>query len=882
MELLQLRKLATARGRRLVVLFASQAVLEVVEQCVGAQLAAASLGALTSSAECVKQLKVASAALLHETVAAPAEVEAASATRGASPSAIAIGWEIRRLLRQGCLVVAYQPLLLPVAAALVDLRLAPRPPAAAAIGGHPGRVADPQLAPAVAAALAAPETAQFAAQSGVADRGLAGRAEAEAPTIAADVAAREPELVLMVGAHLLKHQGLLRGLEALGVRILERELLAPSLPDVLLAPRVCGLIRGLGVLVKPAAAEELTHRVQQALLSFDEVLLIVVLGDGGNVGEEDLSPVADFIQALQLPCYPEGKSVRVVYSIVADLPGLLHAELRQCCHESSGWAAELLAEPELPQESFLAALPGLSAHVAHHIARSMPVGDFCALTGMAMRGHPLYLGDDAAALLQAALDLNYSGPPGASSTAAVAITPKAEHPPARCLRRSPPPAGVSAPQLNAAEAELLQTPFSQAPAHPQAAGPFGEAWGAPKAAAAAETAARRSFEGECDNGGKFRVHSDPRGSANWAAGGAAAVGGHRSEYWGEPRGGRHQVAEASPTRNRGHPPRNARREGSVDPRGCTPEPARAAGGGAERAPPPPCHRGPQAGGGGPWDEDYYAEGPRRGEGMRHARGDHHAYGGQDHYKDGPPRGESTARAAESRRAQRGQDHFAEDPPHGDRARHAPDDRRAYHGQDRYDGGDDDRRVSRGQDRFAYDDPAPRRPRRHEQEDVTCTPHQQGPASDDRGTPESVPMPFSRLQQRHGPQRGEPPAGSRRAHHSYEPSGHGGARYSWPQKPAPPAGSAQPRGEKRRLPGSEASLFSGLRRPVPGPRWGQPPQSSQRSSARPGVGGWPRKGGGKGTGHALATKGGGGRSWGSSNMRGGSMGPMPGFDPWFEG
>ena len=72
---------------------------------------------------------------------------------------------------------------------------------------------------------------------------------------------------------MLQAQQLLRQLEASGLRIVEREILADTAPDLLLGRRSCCFLRSAHVIDRQR--RELMDRLQRALQSFEEVLLVL-------------------------------------------------------------------------------------------------------------------------------------------------------------------------------------------------------------------------------------------------------------------------------------------------------------------------------------------------------------------------------------------------------------------------------------------------------------------------------------------------------------------------------------------------------------------------------------------------------------------------------
>jgi len=414
-EILNLAAIATAQGRRLVVVFASQQVLEAVHGFVGPHLATVKIHALTPKGRCAQRLLAGGVALVHEAaLATPVGVS--------SPATIVATWEICRVLQQRCTVVGYQPLTLPAVVALVDLRLVARAPAThsavqQSIGAAPLESTSDQLSP--VSSLPPPQAPPPPARETMDDGRDGGCRQVHRRST--------PPLVAMVGAHLLAYQTLIRGLETLGVRVVKREVLAASRPDLLLAPQVCCLLRGASIFADPESLEELSRAVHQSLVTFAEVVLFVIVtgsGDGciddlSSSSESDLAPVADFLQALHAPCLPKGKSIRVAYSDLASLPAALRAELarRRAAEGSvSTWSAcGLTATPEWPQEAFLAALPGLNGASARWLlAGAMSLGELCALDAPALMrvgAAPRHLGGsqqplsrEAAELVEAALN----------------------------------------------------------------------------------------------------------------------------------------------------------------------------------------------------------------------------------------------------------------------------------------------------------------------------------------------------------------------------------------------------------------------------------------------------------------------------------------------
>lgn len=350
-ELHRLQEIAAASGRRLVVIFASQRLLETLacaEAVEPRREQPAVVAALTPPTRVAQQLRQATVAFVHETAVAPP----GSAT--SSPEAIAASWEVRRLLRQSCLVVAYQPLSLAAAVALTDLSLVPRAP-------------------------------PFAAE----------------PVVGCERGASAECLTIMVATHLLQHQQLLLALEALNVRLLEREVLAASFPDMLLGPGVCCLLRGAAVLTRPGAIQEVAKAAHISLLSFDEVLVIVVIDGAGS--HDGLEPVAELIKDLQIPLLPEGKRLRPVLSTLELIPALLKQEAARLRSQGRGLSGSTHGTEEMPQVSFLASLPGINASSAEVLLHQGSLSAICCLDATAL--HAAGMSKDAARMFQAVLDV---------------------------------------------------------------------------------------------------------------------------------------------------------------------------------------------------------------------------------------------------------------------------------------------------------------------------------------------------------------------------------------------------------------------------------------------------------------------------------------------
>lgn len=125
--LLRLGDMEASKGRRLAVVFASQQLLHAVSAHIQSKLpSVVTIDALTPATRCVKLLARVGTILIHETAVAP---QSAATTA----DAVVASWEVCRLLKQHCTLVSYQPLTVPAARHLVNVRLKRRPQAKTAL-----------------------------------------------------------------------------------------------------------------------------------------------------------------------------------------------------------------------------------------------------------------------------------------------------------------------------------------------------------------------------------------------------------------------------------------------------------------------------------------------------------------------------------------------------------------------------------------------------------------------------------------------------------------------------------------------------------------------------------------------------------------------------
>ncbi|CAJ1432203.1 unnamed protein product [Effrenium voratum] len=325
-----LRKKAIDKGQRLVVVFASQRLLDAIAVIIGADTSGkvarraevVAVAALTAPTRCEQLLQSCATALVHESAL---EFQAEAAAPAQQSSEIVAAWEVRRLLKQS-LVVAYQSLAMETAQMLVHFRLEPH---------------------AEEAALATDQ-----------DRALE---DVPAPSSVpgADPAMPEDRPTLMVGAHLLHAQDLLRELEAQGLRVLEREVLAASSPDLLLGPRSCCFLRSAHLL--RGQEQDLCDRIQRSLLAFEEVLLLIVLE---SESAQDKRACEDLLGALRMQ--HSDRALRASSVHVRDLVQLLAKQIEATCAAGRGLGSDYKeSEPEeLPR---LALRPGLNAALAERL-----------------------------------------------------------------------------------------------------------------------------------------------------------------------------------------------------------------------------------------------------------------------------------------------------------------------------------------------------------------------------------------------------------------------------------------------------------------------------------------------------------------------------------
>eukprot|EP00913_Durusdinium_trenchii_P002194 g2026.t1 len=384
-----LRRKAIEQQKRLVVVFASQEVLEAIALLIGADLSG----------------KVS---------------------------------EVRRLLQQS-LVVAYQTLLEP-AKVLVQFRL------------EMEAVPDPGDA----GSRCSPE--RMGRCSVPAAAGAAPAALPERPAERAEV----PRLAL---AHMLKAQELLRELEAGGLRILERSVLAATAPDLLMGPQVCCFLRSAHVITRQK--RELCDRLWRALTAFEQVFFVLVLESGlqdQGICEEPTTGL-ELFQILRAQEHPRKNSLHASTVASEGLATLLVRETLRISATGHGFSIELKEEEpeELP---FWAELPGLNAALAEQLlALHRKVPERCGAREVSqILG--LRLEEKVIEEMQAALDLKRESTvcrrqePGKpfSYQLTGTVEKRPTVPPARCGRTVPALAGVAA--LEDSEVEV-QTPQAQ-------------------------------------------------------------------------------------------------------------------------------------------------------------------------------------------------------------------------------------------------------------------------------------------------------------------------------------------------------------------------------------------------------------------------------------
>eukprot|EP00435_Cladocopium_sp_Y103_P021837 s1572_g5.t1 len=351
-----LRRKAIEQNKRLVVLFASQSVLEAIAMTIGADLSGkaprevVAVSAMTPPSKCEAMLRSSATALIHESILSFTSQAAQHS------SEIVAAWEVRRLLKQS-LVVGYECLMLESSRVLLHFRLEseqtdPDPgespkrgcelSAVEAVspqkGGHCNArtVADPLPDPPL-------ELAHMPEGKGTLNLG----GEEVSPRVielSVDLAeTRLVEEIWIVGAHLLEQQDLLRGLEAGGLQIVEREVLAETEPDLLLGPR---------------------DRIAAALSVFEEVILILVM-ESQSPQEQELCE--GLLQALRA----QGSNALRASTVQSQgLVQLLLQETVSTFASGRGFLCQL-EETERDELPILAALPGLNVALAEDLLSHM-------------------------------------------------------------------------------------------------------------------------------------------------------------------------------------------------------------------------------------------------------------------------------------------------------------------------------------------------------------------------------------------------------------------------------------------------------------------------------------------------------------------------------
>ncbi|CAE6957334.1 dnaJ, partial [Symbiodinium sp. CCMP2456] len=349
-----LRRRAIEQQRRLVVVFASQKLLEAIAAIIGADCSGkvaskaevVAVAALTPPMKCEQLLRRSATALVHET-ALIFHGKVATIEQSAE---IVAAWEVRNLMKKS-LVVAYHKLLLDAVRSLVHFRLEPQvlptPAARSAAEGVAAAAAGPCPVPILAA------EAEVGCQGTAAETKTAPEGPAEHDKYSAVAEECRPSVI--VGAHLLGMQDLLRDLEARGLRLLEREVLADTAPDLILGPRFGVFLRSLHVI--SSQQQELCERLQQSFTSFDEVLLILV----SELDSPQDSSWKDFAASLQRA--GRGRALRTSLVHPEGLVNLIVQEAVRAMHSGRGLAASL-KESEDDELSFVASLPGLNVALA--------------------------------------------------------------------------------------------------------------------------------------------------------------------------------------------------------------------------------------------------------------------------------------------------------------------------------------------------------------------------------------------------------------------------------------------------------------------------------------------------------------------------------------
>ncbi|CAE7588756.1 unnamed protein product [Symbiodinium sp. CCMP2592] len=351
-----LRRRAIEQQRRLVVVFASQKLLEAIAAIIGADCSGkvaskaevVAVAALTPPMKCEQLLRRSATALVHET-ALIFHGKVATIEQSAE---IVAAWEVRNLMKKS-LVVAYHKLLLDAVRSLVHFRLEPQVLPAPAAPSTAEGVATTAAGPFPAPAPAPEEEENGGGQGTAAELNSApGGPEGHEQYSAA---AEECRPSVIVGAHLLGMQDLLRDLEARGLRLLEREVLADTAPDLILGPRFGVFLRSLHVI--SSQQQELCERLQQSFTSFDEVLLILV----SELDAPQDSAWKEFAASVQKA--GRGRALRTSLVHPEGLVNLIVQEAVRAMHSGRALAASL-KESEDDELSFVASLPGLNVALA--------------------------------------------------------------------------------------------------------------------------------------------------------------------------------------------------------------------------------------------------------------------------------------------------------------------------------------------------------------------------------------------------------------------------------------------------------------------------------------------------------------------------------------
>lgn len=347
-----LRRKAIEQNKRLVVLFASQSVLEAIAMTIGADLSGkaprevVAVSATTPPSKCEAMLRSSATALIHESILSFAAAQ--------HSSEIVAAWEVRRLLKQS-LVVGYECLTLESSRVLLHFRLEserrdPDPGSACSESQKRGC----ELS---AVQPVSPQKGSYCDARAVADPLLDPPLElAHMPHMP------EGKGTLIVGAHLLEQQDLLRGLEAGGLQIVEREVLAETEPDLLLGPRVCCFLRSAHVISRQR--RNLCDRIAAALSVFEEVILILVM-ETQSPQEQELCE--GLLQALRAQ---GSNSLRASTVQSQGLVQLLLQETLSTFASGRGFLCQL-EETERDELPILAALPGLNVALAEDLLSQM-------------------------------------------------------------------------------------------------------------------------------------------------------------------------------------------------------------------------------------------------------------------------------------------------------------------------------------------------------------------------------------------------------------------------------------------------------------------------------------------------------------------------------